>query len=67
MRMVFSGINKDCGRIKADLTAYAENPRNIAMNQEKLNSCGIFFSETVEGLVRTLKKHNSDKNDLNMI
>lgn len=55
MISLFSGIGEDTGRIKENTEAYAENPRNIAMNQEKINSCGIVFSSTVESLVRNVK------------
>lgn len=33
----------------------ARKPRDISMSQEKINSRGIFFAHTVEGLVRSIK------------
>lgn len=53
---MFQELHWDVGRIHKNEKAFAPNPRNISMSQKKLNDSGIFFSSTVEALVRNGKK-----------
>ena len=50
---LFRELGWDRGRL-AELED-AANPRDISMSQEKINNGGIFFADTVEGLVRSIK------------
>ncbi len=43
-------------RIQKNEVSFKEKPRNLAMSQKKLNSYGIEFSSTAEGLLRNLRK-----------
>lgn len=56
MISVFASINGDKGRIQKNEEAFADNPRNITMSQDKIKRCGIVFSSTAEGLVRNIKE-----------
>ena len=37
-------------RLKPNLEAFGENPRDISMDQTKLNAAGIYFPTTKEAL-----------------
>lgn len=41
-------------RLCENREAFADSPRNLSMDQEKINRYGIFFSVTLDGLVRNL-------------
>lgn len=49
---MFEELNWDVGRLVRNEEAFASNPRNISMSPKKLNNSGIFFSSTLEALVR---------------
>ncbi|MBD5499732.1 MAG: sugar nucleotide-binding protein [Lachnospiraceae bacterium] len=49
---MFEGLGWDADRIGKNERAFAEQPRDISMDQEKLNVCGIVFTPTVEALIR---------------
>lgn len=49
---MFDGLGWDTGRIGRNEEAFAEQPRDISMDQGKLNACGIVFTPTVEALIR---------------
>ena len=40
----------------ADTDSFSDHKRNLTMDQEKLNSCGIVFPDTVERLTEVLSK-----------
>ena len=52
---MFEGLGWDTGRIERNEEAFAEQPRDLSMAQEKLNACGIVFTSTVEALIRNGK------------
>lgn len=52
---MFEGLGWDTGRIGKNEEAFVEQPRDISMDQRKLNACGIVFSPTVEALIRNGK------------
>ena len=54
---MFEGLGWDTDRIGKDEEAFAERPRDISMDQGKLNACGIVFTPTVEALIRNGGKH----------
>lgn len=45
-----SGMEDALQRLKPNLEAFAENPRDISMDQTKLNAAGIYFPTTKEAL-----------------
>lgn len=49
---MFEELNWDVKRLVRNEEAFASNPRNISMSPKKLNDSGIFFSSTLEALVR---------------
>lgn len=49
---MFRELKWDVGRLRRNEEAFASNPRNISMDQKKLNGSGISFSSTLEALVR---------------
>lgn len=53
---VFSNVGLDVSRLCKNKEAFKTNPRNICMSQDKIENCGIYFSTTVNGLSRNLKK-----------
>ena len=52
---MFEGLGWDTNRIGKNEAAFAERPRDISMDQGKLNACGIVFTPTVEALIRNGK------------
>lgn len=52
VREVFTQAGLEISTLQKNREAFGENPRNLTMCQEKLNDFGIFFSSTVDGLVR---------------
>ena len=51
---LFRELGWDRSRL-AEQEQDASKPRDISMSQEKVNSWGIYFADTVEGLVRSIK------------
>ncbi len=49
---MFEGLGWDTDRIGKNEEAFADQPRDISMAQEKLNACGIVFLPTVEALIQ---------------
>lgn len=49
---MFERLGWDTGRIGKNEEAFAEQPRDISMDQGKLNACGIVFTSTLEALIR---------------
>jgi dTDP-4-dehydrorhamnose reductase len=54
---VFAGLDLDTGRVRENREAFCDSPRNMTMDQEKVNSLGIYFRDTVEALVQNFKKY----------
>lgn len=52
VRTMFEGMGWDTDCIGKNEEAFAERPRDISMDQRKLNACGIVFTPTVEALIR---------------
>lgn len=55
LRSVFLRLGLDPNRIQPNEQAFASRPRDITMNQEKLNGYGIRFSSTEQGIWEILK------------
>ena len=53
---VFENMKWDVNKLRKNEEAFKANPRNICMCQKKIESCGISFSSTVNGLLRSLEK-----------
>lgn len=56
VRSAFLSAGLDPNRIQPDTEAFAANPRDITMCQEKINAHGIHFSSTEQGLADVLGK-----------
>ena len=54
MRGVFENLGLNTDRLQKNEEAFRGNPRNLTMCQEKINSQGIFFSDTADSLARQL-------------
>lgn len=52
----FRAVGLDSARIAPDMGAFAANPRDITMCQEKINAHGIHFSSTEQGLASILQE-----------
>lgn len=52
---LFARLGWDTGRLVRDEEAYGSDPRDLTMSQEKLNTCGIYFTETEDALVRCVR------------
>ncbi len=46
-------------RLKPNEAAFADNPRDISMDLTKLHSAGITFPATLDGLIRAMKKEET--------
>lgn len=62
---MFQELNWDTGRLSKNEQAFSDNPRNISMGQKKINDNGIYFSTTLEGLVRNGRQGRHGKNGRN--
>ncbi|MEH2941329.1 sugar nucleotide-binding protein [Lachnospiraceae bacterium KK002] len=54
VRGVFENLGLNTDRLQKNEEAFRGNPRNLTMCQEKINSQGIFFSDTADSLARQL-------------
>ena len=54
---LFAGLGLDTDRIRADETAFRENPRDMTLNLEAVNRYGITFADTTEELIRNFSKY----------
>ena len=54
---LFAGLGLDTGRIKENKESFCDSPRDMTMDQEKVNSLGIYFADTVEALVQNFQKY----------
>jgi len=54
---LFAGLRLDTGRIRENREAFCDNPRDMTMDQEKVNRLGIYFKDTVDALVQNFRKH----------
>ena len=53
---LFSQLNLNAGRIKANTTAFKDSPRDMTLKQDVVNKLGIYFTDTTESLVRNFAK-----------
>jgi dTDP-4-dehydrorhamnose reductase len=54
---VFAGLGLDGSRVRENREAFRDNPRDMTMQQEKINSFGISFPDTAEMLIQNLSKY----------
>ena len=47
---VFESVGLDLHLLEKNEEAFLTNPRNISMNQDKLNGAGIWFRDTSDGI-----------------
>ncbi len=57
---MFQELKWDVSRLRRNEEAFASKPRNISMNLQKLNDNGIFFSSTLEALVRNGRRFQKE-------
>ena len=57
VRAVFAGLGLDVSRVQENREAFRDNPRDMTMRQDVLNSFGIFFPDTAKTLVRNFSKY----------
>ena len=57
---MFQELKWDVSRLGRNEEAFASKPRNISMNLKKLNDNGIFFSPTLEALVRNGRRFQKE-------
>ena len=55
MERVFDRLRLDRSLLEPNEAAFADGPRNLCMDQSRLNRAGIAFSSTEEGLVRAIR------------
>ena len=53
----FLALGLDTTRVKPNEDAFKEQPRDMTMNQADINHFGIYFTDTVEALVKHFSKH----------
>ncbi len=53
---IFENAGLDAGIIKKNEEAFRDNPRNITMSQKKINSLGICFLTTIDGVSDKLRE-----------
>lgn len=51
---MFEELGWDTARLKRDEESFGSAPRDISMDQKKLNACGIAFPSTLESLVENM-------------
>lgn len=56
MRWIFKKFGWDINRLQKDEKAFWQNPRNISMCQEKINSKNIIFMETADSLADNISR-----------
>lgn len=49
-RNLFDALGHDTKMIEEDINAFGNNPRNLVMDQEKIEKYGIVFRNTIDGL-----------------
>ena len=52
---VFESVGLDLNLLQKNEEAFLTNPRNISMNQDKLNGAGIWFRDTSDGIAQNIK------------
>lgn len=57
---MFQELKWDVRRLRRNEEAFASKPRNISMDLQKLNDNGIFFSSTLEALVRNGRRFQKE-------
>ena len=53
---IFSGLGLDTSRVTGNPEEFKDDPRDMTLDTSKLNSLGVFFSDTTEALVRNFAK-----------
>lgn len=52
---IFDKMEWNKNLLKKTENSFYSKPRNITMNQEKVNALGIYFTDTIDGLVRAMR------------
>ena len=54
---IFERLGLAENRVRENWDAFRDSPRDLSLKQEEINSYGIFFSDTVDGLVNNFSKY----------
>lgn len=54
---VFERVGLDRNLLQKNEEVFLTNPRNISMSQKKLNSAGIYFRTTADGIAENINSH----------
>ena len=54
---LFAGLGLNVNRVKENLEAFRDTPRDMTLKQEILNGYGIYFSDTTEALIANFAKY----------
>lgn len=57
---LFERLGLDLQLVEPNEEAFCDHPRNLSMSQAKINSYGIYFSHTLEGLYRAMNGRKGD-------
>ena len=60
VRNVMDALGFDVSGVSADEQSFAENPRNIRMNIDKIREHDISFPDTFEGLIECISAHRGE-------
>ena len=59
VRSIFAALGLDSERVKENLTAFQDSPRDMTMRQDIINRFGIYFKDTAEALAVNFAKQLS--------
>ena len=54
---LFSGLGLDVNRVKENVEAFKDTPRDMTLKQDVLNGFGIYFKDTTKALVQNFAQH----------
>ena len=54
---MFAGLGLDSNRVKENLEAFKDTPRDMTLKQEIVNGYGIYFPDTTEALIANFAKY----------
>lgn len=57
---IFAALGLPKSRVQENRDAFRDSPRDMTMDQKRINDVGIFFSDTTEALVRNFRKYMDD-------
>ena len=55
---LFGRLGLDASRVRENREAFAQQPRDIRVDQSVINGYGIWFADTVDVLVKNFKRYS---------